>query len=171
MRCLTTIACLLCLATADATEPAFLRLDVDDDPAPSFATFQEDFEDFSPEPPLDELVCGGGPTNCWWVRGDYLLWWTDGLRTPPLATTSPNATAQAAAGVLDQGATTLFGGDLLTASRSGGRIRFGTWLGAGRCIGVEGEYFALGDINDNFAATSTGDPIITRPFFNALSNA
>ena len=142
-----------------------------DDPAPSFAAFQEDFEDLAPEPPNNDLVYVRGPSNRWWVRGEYLLWWTDGLRTPPLVTTGPNGTAQAAAGVLDQGATTLFGGDLLTASRSGGRIRFGTWLGELRRVGVEAEYFALGDINENFAATSTGDPILTRPFFNALSNA
>jgi hypothetical protein len=156
------------LATAGAAEPALRSLDVADDPAPEFVSFSQDL---APEPPGEDLVYISAPSNRWWARGEYLLWWTDGMRTPPLATTSPNGTAQAAAGVLDQGATTLFGGDLLTASRSGGRIRFGTWLGEGRCVGVEGEYFALGDINDNFVGTSTGDPILVRPFFNALSNA
>ncbi|HUG70256.1 MAG TPA: BBP7 family outer membrane beta-barrel protein [Pirellulaceae bacterium] len=171
MRYLTIIAWLLCLATTSATEPAFLGTDIADDPAPTFADFGPDLNDIAPEPPCDELVYGGGTSNCWWVRGEYLLWWTDGLRTPPLVSTSPNGTVQAAAGVLDRGATTLFGGDLLSNSRSGGRIRFGTWLGEYRRFGVEGEYFALGDIHDNYTATSTGDPIIARPFFNALSNA
>lgn len=119
----------------------------------------------------DELVYVGGATNYWWARGEYLLWRTAGLKTPALASTSPTGTTQAAAGVLDQGGTTLFGGNLLTDSRSGGRIRFGTWLGDFRRFGVEGEYFALGDISDNFSTTSTGDPIVARPFFNALTNA
>lgn len=171
MRCYIIIACLLCLAEASAAEPAVLVTDVTDDPAPVFLSLGEEFEDLAPEPPGDDLVYAGGPSNRWWVRGEYLLWWTDGMRTPPLATTSPQGTPPGEAGVLDQGATTLFGGDLLTASRSGGRIRFGTWLGEGRCIGVEGEYFALGDIHDRFIGTSTGDPILARPFFNAVTNA
>ncbi len=171
MRYLTIIACVLCLATAGAAEPPYLGMDAYDDPAPIFVSSSEYLEDLAPLPPGDELVYVGGPSNCGWVRGEYLLWWTDGMRTPPLVTTSPNNTVQAAAGVLDQETTTLFGGDLLTASRSGGRIRFGRWLGQGRCLGVEGEYFALGDINDNFVGNSTGDPILARPFFNALTSA
>ncbi|MBI2481690.1 MAG: BBP7 family outer membrane beta-barrel protein [Planctomycetia bacterium] len=171
MRYLTTIAWLLCLATTSASEPTFRVTEIADDPAPSFAAFQEELNDVAPAPPSDDLVYFGGPSNRWWVRGEYLLWWTDGLRTPPLVSTSADKTVQAAAGVLDQGATTLFGGDLLTNSRSGGRIRFGTWLNECRRFGVEGEYFALGDINANFAASSTGSPILARPFFNALSNA
>ena len=171
MRCFITSACLLCLATASATEPAFLELDLAEDPAPAFASVNEALEDLAPPPPHSDLVYASGPSNLWWVRGEYLLWWTDGMRTPPLVTTSPNGTPQAAAGVLDQGATTLFGGDLLTDSRSGGRIRFGTWLDEGRCIGVEAEYFALDDIHEDFVGNSTGDPILARPFFNALTNA
>lgn len=171
MRYLTTIAWLLCVAATSAAEPAFLAMEMADDPAPSFAAFQAELDDIVPGPPGDDLVYMGGPSNRWWVRGEYLMWWTDGLRTPPLASTSLTGTTQPAAGVLDQGGTTLFGGDLLTNVRSGGRIRFGKWLGDCRRIGVEGEYFALGDINQSFAASSTGTPIIARPFFNALSNA
>ncbi|MCA9144775.1 MAG: BBP7 family outer membrane beta-barrel protein [Planctomycetales bacterium] len=175
MRNLTSIICTIafaiCITQVTAREPDYLSEELVDDPAPSFASYQEGFDDPAPQLRDEQLVYVGGPANRWWARGEYLLWATDGLRTPPLATTSPNGTAQPAAGVLDQGATTLFGGDLLTNSRSGGRIRFGTWLGDLRRFGVEAEYFALGDINDNFVATSTGDPIVARPFFNALSNA
>ena len=174
MRYLTTIAWLLCLATSSAAEPAFLGTDIVDDPAPSFPAFQAELDDFAPGPPGDELFYMGGPSSNWWVRGEYLMWWTDGLRTPPLASTSPTGTAQPSAGVLDQGGTAIYGGDLLTGIRSGGRIRFGRWLGDCQRIGVESEYFALGDINDSFAASSTGLPgssIIARPFFNALTNA
>lgn len=165
------IAFLACLATTKAAEPDLFVDDLAEDPAPSFATFQEDLEDPAPQLLQDDLVYAGGLPNRWWARGEYLLWRTDGLRTPSLVSTSPNGTAQVAAGVLDQGATTLFGGDLLTADRSGGRIRFGTWLGDFRRFGVEGEYLALGDINESFVGNSTGDPILARPFFNALSNA
>lgn len=166
-----TLVCLFAVAMVGDFEHGLFGQDFEDDPVPSFETFQEDLEDAAPLPPIEEVIYITGPSNRWWARGEYLLWTTDGMRTPPLATTSPNGTAQAAAGVIDQGATTLFGGDLLTGTRSGGRIRLGHWLDDTRRFGVEGEYFGLGDINDNFASTSTGDPILARPFFNALSNA
>lgn len=113
---------------------------------------------------------GCGPGCQGWLNVEYLVWWTAAMQTPTLVSTSPSGTAQTAAGVLDQGATPLFGGDLLRDVRSGGRIRFGKWLDECRRFGIEAEYLALGEISDGFSATSTGDPILARPFFNALTN-
>ena len=132
--------------------------------------------------------CGGGCSMCgelaspeaWrpcitlrlpqdgWFSAEYLTWWQDGLRLPPLVTTSSPGTDRAAAGVLGQGTTqTLFGGnDILEDSFEGVRLRFGIWLDRCHSWGVGGEYFNIGQETESFSQTSTGDPILTRPFFN-----
>ncbi len=73
-----------------------------------------------------------------WVHAEYLLWWQSGMNLPPLVTTSPAGTARATAGVLP-GATVLYGGnnDVLDGTRSGGRIRFGTWFDRFPGLGLE----------------------------------
>jgi hypothetical protein len=63
----------------------------------------------------------------------------------------------------------LFGGSsLLTGLRSGGRLRFGTWLNCCETVGIEAEYFSLPQATQTFSASSdgTGNPILARPFFN-----
>lgn len=105
-----------------------------------------------------------------WVRAEYLLWWTKGMDVPPLITTSPAGVLPTSAGVLGQDRTEILLGDepLLTGARSGGRIRFGTWLNTPRSIGLQGEYFALFNRSEShtFSSNATGSPILARPFFN-----
>ena len=110
----------------------------------------------------------GGRT---WVRGEYLLWLTDSLRTPALITTSPTGTARATAGVLGEaGTSTLYGGSSINNDpHSGGRLRGGFWWDEAQRIGVEGEYFMLGQQSSQYQATSTGDPILARPFFDIVN--
>ncbi len=106
--------------------------------------------------------CCVGPGGAYWVRAEYLLWWTSGMATPPLVTAGPS-------GVLgDDETVILYGGnDLLDGSRSGFRIRLGTWLDCNRRVGIEGEYWRLGDAAEHFLASDTsGRPAIYRPFFN-----
>ena len=109
--------------------------------------------------------------NGLFVRAEYLLWATSGLDLPPLVTTSANGTARAAAGVLGQPTTTVLFGDssIHDEMRSGAKITFGTWLGAQRGLGVEGDYFGLSDERTDFTRSSTGSPIIARPFFNMVT--
>ena len=109
--------------------------------------------------------------NGLFVRAEALAWSTTGLDLPALVTTSPTGTTRANAGVLGVPTTTvLFGGESVNNDvRSGGRITFGTWLGNCRNIGIEGEYFALDDATASFTGTSTGNPILARPFFNMLT--
>jgi hypothetical protein len=119
--------------------------------------------------------CGGGSPTCyscgpcgrWWIRGEYLLWQTDGLRVPPLVTSSPDGTAQQVAGVLGADTTTiLFGGsDLIDSSRSGGLITLGYKLPSG-FEAIEFTYLGLGSESDGFQASSDGEPVLARPFFN-----
>lgn len=115
-------------------------------------------------------LCGCGPPGWSWVQLDYLNWWNHGMRVPPLVTTSPIDTTQARAGVLGQDGTTILLGhnEFLDGPRSGGRIRFGTWIDTCRIFGVEGEYFGLGDdsLSSISSSAANGTPILARPFFN-----
>lgn len=120
---------------------------------------------------LRELFSHGGqccgPQENFYVRAEYLMWWTDGLRLPPLITTSPNGTPRAQAGVLGEtGTRVLNPGSVNNDSHSGLRIRVGGWLGG---IGVGGDYYGLDDQVARQTATSTGDPILARPFFDILN--
>lgn len=127
-------------------------------------------------------LCGNNPwrpcmTLCipqdGWVSFEYLAWWQDGMRLPPLITTSPANVAQANAGVLGNGnaTTVLYGGNrVLTDAISGGRLRFGIWLDKCHQWGLGAEYFQIGQTSDSFRATSGGSPILARPFFNTQLN-
>lgn len=121
---------------------------------------------------LDDVVgscpgCVGAP-GTYYARAEVLGWWIDGFSVPALVTTSPTGTAREDAGVLGTpGAAVLFGDDALAGDlRLGGRLTVGGWLGAGRHSGIEAIYFGLMDSGSSFAATSNGDPILARPFFN-----
>lgn len=114
-----------------------------------------------------------GDSSCYSARAEYLLWWTRGMNTPPLATTSPIGTPQAQAGVLGQpGTTILFGnGDLVDDARSGARFTFGKWLDAAHCNGIEVNYLILGGETDSFNAGLNQFNILARPFFDTVGNA
>ncbi len=115
--------------------------------------------------------CACGPPGRFWVRTEYLRWWTKGMHTPPLVTTSPLGTIREDAGVLGEpGTRVLFGGnDLLDDDRSGGRIRWGMWMDCSNTYGIEGEFLALEDQHEHFLGRSFGGvPILARPFYNPL---
>ena len=100
-----------------------------------------------------------------WVRAEYLFWWTQGMRIPPLVTTGPSA---AQPGYLDTpGTTILYGNNQVdNYGRSGGRLTMGTWLNPCQTVGIEGDYFQLATATSFFSATSPGSPILSRPFFD-----
>lgn len=137
----------------------------------------------------DDPWCGGcggacppwrcGPPSCLWVRGEYLLWWTKGMAVPPLVTTAPagtprfvdpNASPQVPhAGAIGQSGTKiLFGGqDFFDHVRSGGRLTVGTGLDWCYGLGLEAEYFALGQDRERFSRSGfEGTPILAIPFFD-----
>ena len=106
-----------------------------------------------------------------WVRADVLLWWVDGVEVPVVATTSPAGTPGLQAGVLGQPDTGVLwgGGDLFDLTRSGFRLRGGQWYEENDGSGWQAEFFLLGTAGHNFTASSTGAPILARPFFNEAS--
>jgi Putative beta barrel porin-7 (BBP7) len=113
------------------------------------------------------------PPGRFWVRGDWMMWWTNGSNLPPLVTTSPQGTPQAQAGVLGQpGTSILFGNSTVyDDARAGVRITFGGWLDNCHRWGLEADWLTLGGKSINFVDTSNGNPILARPFFNVQTNA
>jgi hypothetical protein len=103
---------------------------------------------------------------------EYLMMWGKPRTTPALVTTSTPGTAAGDAGVLGLGSTeTLFGGGTLGAdSRQGGQLTLGRWMGANGDIGLGVRLFALESNTPQFSATSTGNPILARPFFNTVTS-
>lgn len=114
---------------------------------------------------------GWGPRSPIYVRAEYLAWWLKGDTTPPLVTTSPNGTVATEAGVLGApGASVLYGGSgMNSAMRSGARLVAGWWLDPSARIEVE--FFGLGNAQTSFNESSTGNPILARPFFNLQTGA
>ncbi len=109
--------------------------------------------------------CSDG--SAFWVSGEYLLWWTNGIRTPPLLTTSPPGTPTTTAGVIGApGTSVLIGGTLDQGSFSGGRISGGWWFDEEHIWGIDGTFFALDQRTNTFSDSSFGTPILVRPFFN-----
>ena len=108
------------------------------------------------------------PSSRIWARAEYLLWWTKGMDTPALATTSPDGTDIADAGVLGlPGTSILFGdGGLNNSTQSGGRVFLGGWLDECHTEGIEFNYLTLGKQTDRFSGTSDEFPILARPYFN-----
>ena len=109
--------------------------------------------------------------NRFWVRGEFLGWWTKGFATPPLLTTSPAGTDPTQAGVLGAAGTgVLLGGkDLSGGFQPGERISFGAWLTGTQTWGVEASYLQLNRQTEYFNADGTSVPILARPFFNSQS--
>jgi hypothetical protein len=131
-------------------------------------------EDEPCEPACEPLFCCDdccGFTR-FWVRGEYLYWWTKGIVLPPLVTTSPPGTDLSNAGVLGAAGTrVLFGGSRVNDdARSGERITAGFWLDCEQTCGIEARYFALETETTNFFARSEGEPILGRPFFQVERN-
>ena len=108
-----------------------------------------------------------------WARGDYLLWWTQGMGVPALATTSTNGTLQDDAGVLGLlNTSVLFGnGDLLDESRSGGRVILGMWLDPCHQNGLEFSYLGLDQEDATFRGNADQFSILARPFENVVAGA
>jgi len=108
----------------------------------------------------------------WWVRAEYLLWWTEGFDTPPLVTTSPQGTNSDIAGVLGYSTTSiLFGGLVNTDLNSGGRISFGHWFTPCQHWALEGSYLGISRETTRFRADSSQISILARPYVDLSENA
>ena len=118
----------------------------------------------APPPPLS----GGS----FWAEVDYLAWTVKGDKLPPLVTTSVAGTPLAQAGVLGVPGTSVLFGDSTTNDkwRSGLRAQLGYWFDSQHKAGIEGSFFGLEQASTGFSASSSGTPILARPFFDASLN-
>jgi hypothetical protein len=130
--------------------------------------------------PAEDYMCGdsscGMCNQCcrpldMWAQLEFLMWWGKGSHMPPLVTTSVLATVpRTQAGILGFPTTRILAGDELFGDeiQSGVRGDFGIWLDPCHNVGAGARVYGLEGDDFNFFAASTGDPILARPFFNAL---
>jgi len=141
---------------------------------PSDTSMLQGESSFSEEGEYDECFdfCGMpccSPPGRFWLRADYLMWWTKGTQLPPLVTTSPQGTAEAQAGALAPygNASVLYGDStVLNDGRSGVRATMGMWLDDCHKWDLEFDYLTLGGRSVGFNQYSTGGTILARPLYD-----
>ncbi len=101
-------------------------------------------------------MCAG--PDRFWLRADYLMWWTSGMKLPPLVSTG----VLGAPGVLEGDST--IGAD----GRSGFRTTVGMWLGCQDVWALQFDYLSLGERDTNFFASSADYPTLGRPIYDML---
>src|SRR5439155_26661295 len=104
-----------------------------------------------------------------WIEAEYLLWFTRNGGAPPLLTRGQTTVARP--GAFDQvGTKFLYGGPIDFKDRSGARFSAGMPLGTDGMFGVEATYFFLSARSVGTFASSPGDPVLARPFFDVVNN-
>jgi len=144
--------------------------DADQKPAPTPATADATVEaPATARPHVPDLSdCHQGPLECFWLYGDYLLWWIKkGPLTQPLLTAgSVGSNGNVVTGDV------LLGNSSLDYGRfSGFEFGGGAWLDECHHWGLEGEGFFLErkTVHASFASDANGNPVLARPFNDALS--
>ena len=148
--------------TAPAQGPADATYDDGAGPYGDFLGDGDCYDDY-----CDDGLCANfcGPPGRYWVRTEYLYWWTQGMNVPPLVTTGPSVQQPGYLG--EPGTVILFGnGQVNNGGFSGGRVTAGMWLNPCNTVGIQGDYFGLGSASTDYSATSGGTPILSRPFFD-----
>jgi len=107
-----------------------------------------------------------------WGGVEYLYWWNKDRSVPVMATTSDPGTPFSQAGVLGLSSTSVLfgGGDYDDDPESGVRGTLGLWLNPEQTLGVYGRMFQVGPEDIGFNGSSTGDPILARPFYDVDLN-
>jgi hypothetical protein len=102
-----------------------------------------------------------------WVRSEYLLWWTQGFHMPVLVETGSGWTGTFPSPVKLTGASPVLGdGDVMTEGRSGVRFTVGYELVPGGCADLEANYFFLGQGAHQELADSSTASILGRPYYD-----
>lgn len=115
------------------------------------------------------VACRPDRSRCFWVSAEYLMWWQRSQSVPPLVTVSPAGTATGMSGVLGQDATRILYDSTPDHTRSGGRFAVGMWMPHFCNLGIEANYFFLGRQTSTATYGSNGDPQVSRPVFNAIT--
>lgn len=121
----------------------------------------------SAAPKCDAPICDTTPpATRSWFGAEALGWWVRGQSIPALVTTSAPGTALGSAGVLGAPTTSVLSGDSRVNGdmRFGGRFTAGYWLDDCQHCGIGAEFFILNQSGDTSVFSSTGTPILARPF-------
>lgn len=128
----------------------------------------------APEMQLTGIIAPAEKSPMAWIEFDALLWWIKNAPNPPPIVTTGNLN-QALPGALGDPATRILYGDhsIGFADFVGGRLTAGTWLTYDHTVGIEASGFLLEHKIAGFNTSSdlNGNPLISRPFFNTLTNA
>jgi hypothetical protein len=115
--------------------------------------------------------CGYGSRPILSVRGEYLLWWADGMPIPPLVVrgeVNDNGTPSTVDDFFDNAFVVYGNEDILDEARSGGRLTVTYWLDDYGRYALEGDYFGFGQVESQFVDGGDGTfPIVGRPFIDA----
>lgn len=115
------------------------------------------------------VTCNPPSQRGLYARADYLLWWFDGMATPPLATTNDLGNAPILG---DAGTRVVYGGEILTDARNGAQFTIGAWLDDRRDLAIEGDWMFFGNENDAYSFSDpTATSLLGRPFYNTATDA
>ncbi len=113
------------------------------------------------------VTCNPPSQRGLYARADYLLWWFDGMATPPLVTTNDLGDVPALG---NPGTRVVYGGETLDDARHGARFTIGAWLDDCRDFAVEGDYLFFGTESDAFSYNDpTGAGNFGRPFYSTTT--
>ncbi|MSU79264.1 MAG: hypothetical protein EXS16_14375 [Gemmataceae bacterium] len=105
-----------------------------------------------------------------WVGAQYLMWWQRSQSVPPLASSSAAGVPSNEAGVLFNGKTDILFDNVPNPGRPGARFTLGKWLPHFGNLGIETNFFFLG--NQSGRSTfggNNGNPQVGKPFFDVQS--
>ena len=125
------------------------------EPGHRFADAPELFSEPWAEPLYDRK-------GCWWVSGEYLMWWRKGVDLPTMASTGP----------LDQQGVSILYGDQTVGdqARPGGRLSFGWAGGPHQRQGFFARMYFMETGASDYSSNDTENPGLSRPFLDLSGN-
>lgn len=122
-----------------------------------------------PAPTMPDCCWYDPGHRSWYLKGEYLLWWTKGYDVPPLVTTSPFNDRFNNFGFLGVPGTQVLSDDSVErGALSGGRFTVGYWLHCEDAVEVSGFFLSPG--NESALFRGNQFPILARPFFSLNRN-
>ncbi len=102
-----------------------------------------------------------------WASAQYLMWWQRSQSVPPIVTSSAPGVAANQVGIVGLGTTNILSDSVPNPGRSGGRFTLGAWLPHFANLGIETNFFFLGNQSGSFVyGGNNGNPQIAKPFFD-----
>lgn len=102
-----------------------------------------------------------------WGSVQYLMWWQRAQPTPPLVSSSAPGVPAGQVGIIGLPTTTVLFDSVPNPGRPGARFALGTWLPHFCNLGIEANFFFLGNQSGSSVfGGNNGNPQIAKPFFD-----